>query len=220
MNISSPNTPGLRDTFQRKERLQELLISCMKERDALISNNGDSKKVPPLLVKISPDLSLEEMVELAELLLTINNRIQNNQNVNTSGIDGLVISNTTTSKDSLSSPLSPSIGSGGISGRPLFRRAVECIRTMYALTDGTLPIIGVGGVGSGHDAYEMIRAGASVIELYTILTYEGPGAVSQIRNELVHLLYTDGHKSVQDAIGCDHETIYWRKKKEQLLESS
>jgi dihydroorotate dehydrogenase len=221
VNISSPNTPGLRDTFQRKERLQELLFSCMRERDALISTNGeDSKKKTPLLVKISPDLSLEEMVELAELLLTINNRNQNNQNVNTSRIDGLVISNTTTSKDSLSSPLSSSIGSGGISGRPLFRRSVECIRTMYALTDGTLPIIGVGGVGSGHDAYEMIRAGASVIELYTVLTYEGPGAVSQIRNELIHLLYTDGHKSVQDAIGCDHETIYWRKKKEQLLESS
>jgi dihydroorotate dehydrogenase len=190
----------------------------MQERDALSSTNGDDipKKIP-LLVKISPDLALEEMVELAQLLLTINNSIQSNQNENMSGIDGLVISNTTTSKDLLSSPLPPSIGSGGISGRPLFHRSVECIRTMYELTDGTLPIIGVGGVGSGHDAYEMIRAGASVIELYTILTYEGPGVVSQIRNELSHLLYTDGYKSVQDAIGCDHETIYWRKKKEQLL---
>lgn len=193
----------------------------MKERDALISTNGDGKPPIPLLVKISPDLSLEEMVELAQLLLTINNSTQSNQNENKSGgIDGLVISNTTTSKDLLSSPLPPSIGSGGISGRPLFHRSVECIRTMYELTDGTLPIIGVGGVGSGHDAYEMIRAGASVIELYTILTYEGPGVVSQIRNELIHLLYTDGYKSVQDAIGCDHETIYWRKKKEQLLKSS
>jgi dihydroorotate dehydrogenase len=189
----------------------------MKERDALLSTNTNTNKYLPLMVKISPDLSQEEMKEIAQLLLTINNDLNKNETNNTSGIDGLVISNTTTSQALLSSPLPSSIGRGGISGRPLFQRSVECIRTMYELTDGNIPIIGVGGVSSGHDAYEMIRAGASVIELYTVLTYEGPGVVSQIRNELIHLLYSDGHKSVQDAVGYDHEAIYWRKKKEQLL---
>lgn len=197
INVSSPNTPGLRDQLQRKEALANLLAACIQERDASLN------KKTPLLVKISPDLTEEEMKDLAQVVTSLH-------------LDGLVISNTTTTRPS--TLLSSQNQSGGLSGAPLCQKSTECIRTMYALTKGTIPIIGVGGVFTGQDAYDKLRAGASLIQIYTALTYEGPGVVSRIRNELNDLLHTDGHKSVQDVIGLDHEIIYWSKKKEQLLQ--
>ena len=90
--------------------------------------------------------------------------------------------------------------------------STECIRKLYALTDGSVPIIGVGGVGSGHDAYEKLKAGASLVEIYSMMVYEGPGCVSRIRSELADLMVQNGHRRLEDVVGLDHEDIFWRKR--------
>ena len=206
INVSSPNTPGLRN-LQKLEALQRLLTAAMKERDALPSRFRGKRGVVegkdvPLLVKISPDLTEEEMKDIAKVATECT-------------VDGLVVANTTTSRPSSLLSIHKH-EAGGLSGTPLRQISTECIRTMYRLTNGNIPIIGVGGVGSGQDVYDKLRAGASLVQLYTMMTFEGPGLVSRIRNELNDILHENGHKRVEDAIGLDHEMIYWRKKKEQL----
>ena len=144
---------------------------------------------PPLLVKIAPDLSPEERADLAEVALS-------------SGIDGLIIANTTVARPaSLHSAAAHE--PGGLSGRPLFAPSTTLLAEMYRLTGGKLPLIGVGGIASGADAYAKIRAGASLVQLYTALVYEGPGLVQRIKRELAALLARDGFTSVMAAIGAD-----------------
>jgi dihydroorotate dehydrogenase len=144
---------------------------------------------PPLLLKIAPDLMDEERADIAAVALE-------------TGLDGLIVSNTTIARPPLRSPHAGE--TGGLSGRPLFEASTALLREMYRRTEGRLPLVGVGGVASGADAYAKIRAGASLVQLYSALVFEGPGLVRRIKNELAALLKRDGFASVGAAVGADH----------------
>ncbi len=178
VNISSPNTPGLR-ALQNRAELETLVTRVMKAR----------KGRTPVLLKIAPDLGDEELADIAEVA-----RAQK--------LDGLIVSNTTIRREGLvSGPQAKE--TGGLSGQPLFALSTGILRTMYRLTGGKIPIVGVGGISSGADAYAKIRAGASLVQLYTALTYDGPTLVSRIKRELALLLAADGIASLRDAVGLD-----------------
>lgn len=132
----------------------------------------------PLLVKLAPDLAQEKEQAIASLVLG-------------GGVDGLIISNTMPAK------------MGGISGRPLFAPSTRSLARIYRLTLGRVPLVGVGGIFSAEDAYAKIRAGASLLQLYTALIYEGPGLVGRILEGMANLLARDGYGSIADAVGCD-----------------
>ena len=200
VNISSPNTPGLRG-LQRREPLRRLLDATVAERNALLPPTTESG-IPPLLVKIAPDVTDRELEDIAAV-------------VQESGVDGVIVSNTSTSRPA-SLLSSHKREGGGLSGAPIRQMSTECIRKLYALTDGSVPIIGVGGVGSGHDAYEKLKAGASLVEIYSMMVYEGPGCVSKIRSELADLMVQNGHRRLEDVVGLDHEDIYWRKREARM----
>jgi dihydroorotate dehydrogenase len=183
VNVSSPNTPGLRD-LQRKSTVVNLIGRLLEARQRVAPRNP-----PPLLLKIAPDLSPEERVDLAEAALG-------------SGVDGLVIANTTVARPAnLRSRAAHE--PGGLSGRPLFAPSTALLAEMFRLTSAKLPLIGVGGIASGADAYAKIRAGASLIQLYSALVYHGPPLVERIKQDLVALLARDGFTSVAAAIGAD-----------------
>jgi dihydroorotate dehydrogenase len=182
INVSSPNTPGLRD-LQTREALEALLRELVAAREA-------TQHPAPLLVKIAPDLSEPERSDVAAVALA-------------SGIDGIIVSNTTVTRPSeLRGPRASE--AGGLSGLPLFAPSTEVLRDMYRLTHGRLPLIGVGGVASADDAYAKIRAGASLVQLYTALVFEGPGLLGQIKSGLAERLRRDGFASVGDAVGAVH----------------
>ncbi|MFQ5348173.1 MAG: quinone-dependent dihydroorotate dehydrogenase [Rhodothalassiaceae bacterium] len=182
VNVSSPNTPGLR-TLQRRERLAELIGRVLAARDR-------APRRVAVLLKIAPDLDPEERQAIAGLALE-------------SGLDGLVVSNTTLGRPgSLRSRWRQE--AGGLSGAPLFAPSTALLAEIYRLTAGRLPLVGVGGVMSAADAYAKIRAGASLVQLYTGLVYEGPGLVRRIRRELPVYLARDGFRSVREAVGADH----------------
>ena len=179
VNISSPNTPGLRD-LQEREPLTELLQKVMAAREVLV------KKLP-LFVKIAPDLDQAQMEGIAETVLH-------------AGVHGLIVGNTTTSRLG-NLPADFAKETGGLSGKPLFYLSTRVLAEMYKLTQGKIPLIGVGGVSSGADAYTKIRAGASLVQLYTALVFEGPGLIPIVKRDLVALLKRDGFKSVSEAVG-------------------
>lgn len=181
VNVSSPNTPGLRD-LQRREPLLRLLAEILAARMAT------GHRVP-VLVKIAPDLAADERADIAAVALE-------------SGIDGLVVSNTTVARpDGLPPDLAGE--AGGLSGRPLMGPSTALLREMAERTGQRLPIVGVGGVASGADAYAKIRAGASLVQLYTALVYHGPALVTAIKRDLAGLLRADGFASVAEAVGAD-----------------
>jgi dihydroorotate dehydrogenase len=177
INVSSPNTPGLRD-WQEPERLREIVATVRA------SQNGTAREVP-LLVKLSPDLDAEQLARICEESVALR-------------LDGIVATNTTLARAEVgvATPLE-----GGLSGHPLRERARGVIRGIYRLTAGKLPIIGVGGIASAEDAYGHIRAGASLVELYTGLIYGGPGLVAEIKQGLLRLMARDGLSSIAEAIG-------------------
>ncbi len=178
INISSPNTPGLR-ALQSKDALAELVGRCLEAR-------ADG---PPLFVKIAPDLTGDDITDIAEV-------------ASSSGIDGLIVSNTTIARpDSLRG--SSRTETGGLSGKPLFAPATEMLRQIFRATGGRVPLIGVGGISSGADAYAKVRAGASAVQLYTALAYAGPGLPARINAELAALLRRDGLASIAAAVGLD-----------------
>jgi dihydroorotate dehydrogenase len=183
VNISSPNTPGLRD-LQKRENLLPLLAGIMEDRARACGSAP-----PPLLVKLSPDMDSRQQAEIAPVLLE-------------AGIDGLVLTNTTLARPK-SLPPEFAARKGGLSGPPVRDVSTRAIRSFRALTGGKLPIIGVGGVSSGADAYAKIRAGASLVQLYTALVFKGPGVVKDINTELLALLRRDGFARVADAVGAD-----------------
>ncbi|XP_077308172.1 dihydroorotate dehydrogenase (quinone), mitochondrial [Lithobates pipiens] len=186
INVSSPNTPGLRD-LQGREQLHHLLAKVVSARNALPPDHR-----PALLVKIAPDLSPRDKQDIASVVTEL-------------GIDGLIVTNTTVSRpNTLKDPQSCEVG--GLSGVPLRDMATETVREMYALTSGKVPIIGVGGISCGLDALQKIRAGASLIQLYTALTYQGPPVVGKVTRELEQLLIEQGFSSVSEAVGADHRT--------------
>lgn len=197
INISSPNTPGLRN-LQEKEPLKELLSAILEER-----KNSCGHYPPPLLVKLAPDLSDEQLSDIAEVLLLLK-------------IDGVILGNTTLSRpDNL--PQAFRDEKGGLSGDPLTELSTAVIRKFYALTNGQIPIIGVGGIKNGADAYAKIRAGASLIQLYSGLIFQGPTLPSMINKDLLDLLMRDGFKNIADAIGADHKMILGTEQKNVQL---
>lgn len=183
INISSPNTPGLR-SLQKKEELYQLLKKINEARNSINSNNK-----PPLLLKLAPDLTHDEMKEIVSVILQTESKV-----------DGLIISNTTIERPQLQN-IELSKETGGLSGKPLANKSTEMIKQMYKLTKGKVPIIGVGGVFTGQDAYDKILAGASAVQIYTALIYHGPPVVTKIKNELAELLQRDGYKNVNEAVG-------------------
>ena len=181
INISSPNTQGLRD-LQLRGNIENLIKKIIKKREEIESINRK-----PILIKISPDLNEDQLRDIALIALANN-------------IDGLILTNTTTNRpDYLLSK--NKIFKGGLSGKPLFSISNEILRKMYNLTNGQIILIGVGGIESGSDCYEKIKSGASLIQLYTALTYNGPSLISKIKNELSDLIKTDGYKSITEVIG-------------------
>ncbi|TCS62461.1 quinone-dependent dihydroorotate dehydrogenase [Varunaivibrio sulfuroxidans] len=184
VNVSSPNTPGLR-ALQGRGELLRLLGAVMENRAEV---GGDAP--PPLLLKIAPDLTDEDKADIAAVALE-------------TGIDGLIVSNTTICRpSSLTDPQKRE--TGGLSGRPLFAESTRVLGEMYRLTDGKLPLIGVGGVEDGGGAYAKIRAGASLVQLYSAMVYEGPLLANKLNRNLAACLRRDGFESIQAAIGADH----------------
>ena len=192
VNVSSPNTPGLRD-LQRKSELTALAARLIDARKAACRNlPGERRRPPPLLLKIAPDLTGSELEDIAAVALS-------------SGIDGVIVSNTTVIRP----PALKGVHAhepGGLSGRPLFGPSTAVLKALFRLTAGRMPLVGVGGVSSGADAYAKIRAGASLVQLYTALVYEGPGLAARITRELAGLLRRDGFRSVSAAVGVDSAT--------------
>jgi dihydroorotate dehydrogenase len=184
LNISSPNTEDLRN-LQEKDALRVLLDSVCACRDKLDQNH--SRKTP-LLVKLSPDMdetALESSIHVMKEF----------------SIQGVIVANTTVKRPELKSKQRNE--SGGLSGKPLQKRSTEMIRNVFQKLGTEIPIIGVGGIFSGADAYDKIRAGASAVQIYTALIYEGPGQVRKVKRELAKLLNEDGFTSVSDAVGVD-----------------
>jgi len=180
VNVSSPNTPGLR-ALQGRAELEELLgrvIAALPQ------------PAPPLLVKIAPDLTAEDKADIAAVSLSM-------------GIAGLIATNTTIARPAELRGAARG-EAGGLSGRPLFAPSTAVLGDLYRLTEGRIPLIGVGGVASGADAYRKIRAGASLVQLYTGLIYGGPALVPRMKAELARLLRQDGFDSVAAAVGADH----------------
>lgn len=189
INVSSPNTPNLRE-LQRPEMLAELLNSLQKRNDEL-AEYSSLPQPKPLLLKIAPDLTesaIESIVDIATRLK----------------IAGLIATNTTVSRDGLqTSPAElEKYGLGGLSGAPLRARANEVIALIHRLSRGEMPIIGVGGVFSAEDAWEKICAGASLVQLYTGFIYEGPGVARRINEGLAEILKREGFRSLDEAVGC------------------
>lgn len=155
-------------------------------------------------MKIAPDLTLDEMKDIALAVME-------------NSVDGILVTNTSNQRPS--SLLSRnSDETGGLSGLPIRDMSTECIRTMYKLTGGNVFLIGIGGIGNGHDAYEKIKAGASVVQIYSRMVYEGPGVVSRIRKDLAELMLQNGQTSIKDVVGIDHEDIYWAKRMKRIEE--
>ena len=182
INISSPNTPGLR-ALQGKSHLDDLLSQIASARADLIRASNHNM---PVFLKIAPDL------EDAEIEDTVISAV-------TYGLDGLIVSNTTLSRAGLRS--SAAKESGGMSGQPLFDLSTRALTVAAQASAGRLTLIGAGGISSGAQAYAKIRAGASLVQLYSALVYKGPGLVDAIRRDLVAQLQADGFSSISEAVG-------------------
>jgi len=182
VNVSSPNTEKLRD-LQGKAALSGLLAGVMEVREGL------DRKISVFL-KIAPDLSEAEIAEISEVAIE-------------TGISGIIATNTTLSRDGLKSPHRDEMG--GLSGAPVFEKSTRVLAQLSKLTDGKLPLIGVGGVSNAKEAYTKIKAGASAVQLYTALVYGGMGLVKDIVTGLDTLLEKDGFANVSEAVGTGRE---------------
>jgi len=188
VNVSSPNTPQLRE-LQQAEHLSSLL-SALRDRNVLLQERKQRSAPVPLLVKLSPDLSASEV----EIIVDVAQRLQ---------IDGIIATNTTVSREGLQSTKEEvtRCGKGGLSGLPLRNRATQMIAKLHQLTRGQIPIIGVGGVFTAEDAWEKIAAGASLVQLYTGFIYEGPRVAVRINEGLLDIMKRHGVKRLEEAVG-------------------
>lgn len=198
VNISSPNTPGLRE-LQHADHLEELL-RALQEKNSVLSSNvswpasnqkppeGGTQNRKPLLVKIAPELSEAEIEAIVDICMRLE-------------VGGVIATNTTIGRDGLKSPDVASFGEGGLSGKPLSKRSNEVISAIYLYSKGKLPIIGVGGVFTAKDAFEKIAAGASLIQAYTGFIYCGPAFARDINQGLLRILGERGFSKLDDAIG-------------------
>jgi dihydroorotate dehydrogenase len=182
INVSSPNTPGLRD-LQGETQLRAILRAVAERTPTR----------PPLLVKIAPDISDDALAALVETCVT-------------GGVQGLIVSNTTISRPSgLRSPLARE--AGGLSGAPLFRLSTAVLARAFLLARGRLALIGVGGISTGEQALTKIRAGASLVQVYTAFAYAGPALIPRLKRELTAALSAEGFARVQDAVGKDAQRL-------------
>lgn len=182
VNVSSPNTPNLRE-LQKAENLEELL-SELQKRNRELSSEKQSK---PLLVKIAPDLSEAEIEAIVEIALRLN-------------LSGVIATNTTTKRENLKTKIHEI---GGLSGEPLAGRSNEVIRKIHTFSNGKLPIVGVGGVFTAADAFEKIRAGACLIQSYTGFIYEGFAFARDVNAGLSKILAEGGFGNLDEAVGAD-----------------
>lgn len=186
VNVSSPNTPQLRD-LQRPDQLTSLL-KALQQRNRELS--ADRQRPVPLLVKVSPDLNRDELEQIVDV-------------AHNCDVAGLIATNTTISRDGLRTPTEKlkGYGEGGVSGLPLRERSTTMIAMLYNQTRGSMPLIGVGGIFTAADAWEKICAGASLVQLYTGFIYQGPGIAREINEGLEKILAREGFKSLDEAVG-------------------
>jgi dihydroorotate dehydrogenase len=189
VNVSSPNTPGLRN-LQQSAALDDLLAKVIDARERVRKNAGDS----PVLLKIAPDLSLTELDDVVHI-------------ARSRGVDGMIVANTTLARPSALREQARAKEQGGLSGRPLFRLSTRMVAETYVRAEGAFPLIGVGGIDSGGAALTKIRAGASLIQLYSSLVYKGLGLVEDIKNDLTSTLLRTGRDSLSEIVGADAATI-------------
>jgi dihydroorotate dehydrogenase len=189
VNVSSPNTPGLRN-LQQSAALDDLLAKVIDARERVRKNAGDS----PVLLKIAPDLSLTELDDVVHI-------------ARSRRVDGMIVANTTLARPSSLREQARAKEQGGLSGRPLFRLSTRMVAETYVRTEGAFPLIGVGGIDSSGAALTKIRAGASLIQLYSSLVYKGLGLVEDIKNDLASTLLRTGRDSLSEIVGADAATI-------------
>jgi dihydroorotate dehydrogenase len=183
INVSSPNTPGLRD-LQAPSALDALLERVLAARAALVSAGKPQR---PMVVKLAPDIAGADLAPIVEVLAARR-------------VDGIAVSNTTLARDGLSEAALAK-EAGGLSGRPLFQRSTAMLARVYQLTGGRIPLIGVGGIDSGAAAIAKIEAGATLLQLYTGLIYEGPGLLARIKRELVAYIRREKLAAIGEATG-------------------
>jgi len=194
VNVSSPNTPGLR-SLQGRAELDALLRRVQAARAAV---DYGGAQPPPLVLKIAPDLTQADLKDIAAVALARR-------------LDGIIVSNTTLARPPAVACLPHGQEAGGLSGAPLFEPSTRVLRELYALTRGRIPLIGAGGVSSGHEAYQKLRAGASLVQLYTAFAYEGPPLVRRVKAELADCLAADGFACAAEAVGADHRAAASKK---------
>lgn len=193
VNVSSPNTPQLRD-LQQAEQLSSLLTE-LQALNRVLQEVHRRPQPMPLLVKLSPDLSREQLEDVVDVLV----RLQ---------VDGIIATNTTIARDHLVTDQKQvaACGAGGLSGGPLQERSTRMVADLFRLTHGKIPIVGVGGIFTAEDAWEKIAAGASLVQLYTGFIYRGPGIVREINQGLERILKREGFSHLDDAVGCRADT--------------
>jgi len=188
VNVSSPNTPGLRDL--QEARQLDALLGALQGRNKQLATEQSRTSEIPILVKLSPDLDSAELLEIVEV-------------VRRNNISGLIATNTTTTRRGLQTRQEKvnALGEGGLSGQPLRQRSTEMIATLYNLTQGSMPLIGAGGIFTAEDAWEKISAGASLVQIYTGFIYEGPSIVRNINEGLRRIISSRGFVSLDEAVG-------------------
>jgi dihydroorotate dehydrogenase len=189
VNVSSPNTPGLRN-LQQASALDDLLAKVIDARERVRSSAGDS----PVLLKIAPDLSLGELDDVVHI-------------ARSRRVDGMIVANTTLARPSSLREQTRAKEQGGLSGRPLFRLSTRMVAETYVRAEGAFALVGVGGIDSGGAALTKIRAGASLIQLYSPLIYKGLGLVDTIKDDLSSTLLRTGRDSLSEIVGADAATI-------------
>ncbi len=189
VNVSSPNTAGLRN-LQQPAALDDLLAKVIDARERVRQNAGDS----PVLLKIAPDLTLNQLDEVVHV-------------ARSRRVDGMIVGNTTIARSSVLREQSRAREQGGLSGRPLFRLSTRMVAETYVRAESAFPLIGVGGIDSGGAALTKIRAGASLIQLYSALIYKGLGLVDRIKSDLASTLLRTGRDSLTEIVGADAATI-------------
>jgi dihydroorotate dehydrogenase len=189
VNVSSPNTPGLRN-LQQAEMLDDLLARVIDARERVRKNAGEA----PVLLKIAPDLSLGELDDVVQI-------------ARSRRVDGMIVSNTTLARPTTLREHTRARESGGLSGRPLFRLSTRMVAETYVRVEGAFPLVGVGGIDSGGAALTKIRAGASLIQVYSALVYKGLGLVEDIKNDLASTLLRTGRDSLSEIVGADAAAI-------------
>lgn len=189
VNVSSPNTPGLRN-LQQAGALDDLLAKVIDARERVRRNAGDS----PVLLKIAPDLSLNELDDIVHI-------------ARSRKVDGMIVANTTLARPDTLREQVRAKEQGGLSGRPLFRLSTRMVAETFVRTEGAFPLIGVGGIDSGGAALTKIRAGASLIQLYSSLVFKGLGLIDSIKADLVSTLLRTGRDSLSEIVGADAPAI-------------